>query len=43
MTRPVLDDGDNIWHIERMANESEPVHYTGNETPDDVNDAFLIP
>jgi hypothetical protein len=43
MTRPVLDDGDNIWHIERMAGQSEPVRYTGNETPDDVNDAFLIP
>ncbi len=43
MLQPFLDDGDNIWHIEAMTQGDRPIRYKGTETPDDGNDAFLIP
>lgn len=34
---PVLPNGDNIWLIRDIH------HYRGNEAPQDLNDAFLVP
>ncbi len=42
MDKPVLEDGDNLWHID-SATGQQRASYQGTETPDDSNDAFLIP